>query len=117
MMLLRKMEDELGADAVVAHVESLPSQHLSEAVLREYLRALAAMATRRAGEGAPGVDPTHANASPAQTAAAPPGLPAGAGVLGGGGRAVHVAMSEPSVKEQVWRTLRTLAVAYLLLLG
>jgi len=30
---------------------------------------------------------------------------------------VHVAMSEPNFKQQLWRTLRTLAFAYLLLLG
>jgi hypothetical protein len=115
--LLRKLEEEEGADAVVAHVEALPNSRLSEAVLREYLRALAGKATARK-DRAGALDPVHMRTASAS------GIPtqqfAGAGVppgVRGGPQMVHVAMAEPSSKEQVWRTLRMLAGAYLLLLG
>ena len=123
--MLRKLEEEQGPDAVVAFVEALPNARLSEAVLREYLRALANKVTGRA---AGAVDSVHPRASPAWPAAgagehpqfSPAGAPwesAAVGIGGGGPAMVHVAMAEPSSKDQVWRTLRMLAAAYLLLLG
>jgi ATP-dependent metalloprotease len=115
IMFLRKLHEEQGPDAVVAYVEALQSQHLSEAVLREYLRALAH--TLRGREGG-----TQGAGSEAVTMHGAFGVSPGApsidiGAMVGSRQAVHVAMAEPSAKEQVWRTLRTLAIAYLLLLG
>jgi ATP-dependent metalloprotease len=121
--LARKLEEEQGVDAVIAHIEALPTPHLSEAVLREYLRALASKASGRAKgaeRGEAGFDDTHRPSPFRQMLGPQPGVAGAIGGIGAGGRgpsAVHVAMSEPSSKEQVWRTLRTLAGAYLLLLG
>ena len=121
--LIRKLEDEQGVDAVISHVEALPNQHLSEAVLREYMRALANKATGRGSSGTARtdhleIDPVHLRS--AQSAGAGGAFPRGAGSGGGEGDMggmVHVAMTEPSAKDQLWLTLRTLAAAYLLLLG
>ena len=133
--LLRKIEEEGGADAVLAYVEALPNPHLGEEVVREYLRALRKVTTRGFGTSqgdATQIDPVHERSNPAwvgqaqtQSSASPwdtsmffGGRFSGwAGGTGGGGQAVHVAMAEPTPKEQVFRTLRTLAAAYLLLLG
>ena len=122
--LLRKLEEEEGADAVVAHVEALPNSRLSEAVLREYLRALAGKATGRAGgakereDRAGALDPVHMRTASASGFLTQQFAGAGVPPVGRGGpQMVHVAMAEPSSKEQVWRTLRMLAGAYLLLLG
>ena len=135
--LLRKIEEEGGADAVLAYVEALPNPHLGEEVVREYLRALRKVTTRPSGFGtsqgdATQIDPVHERSNPAwggqaqkQSSASPwdtsmffgGRFSGGAGGTGDGGQAVHVAMAEPTPKEQVFRTLRTLAAAYLLLLG
>lgn len=130
---LRKLEEEGGVDAVISHVEAMPSSHLSEAVVVHYLKVLATKANAntaaRSLRSEESVDPIHlSRAQPLPASAGWPlgtgmlGTPPRAGLLGGlgpwmRGQAVHVAMAEPSSKEQIWRTLRTLAGAYLLLLA
>lgn len=121
--LARKLEEEQGMDAVISHIEALPPPHLSEAVLREYLRVLASKASGSAKgdeRGEAEFDDIRRPSVFRQMSGSPPSVAGAIGGTGAGGRgpsAVHVAMSEPSSKEQVWRTLRTLAGAYLLLLG
>ena len=134
LRFLRMLSEERGVDAVIAHVEALPSSHLSEAVLVPYLKAVAAKAgdkssARSLRSDEEGVDPVHLNQPPPfHSSTAWPwgtgmaGTPPSNGLTGGlgawvRGQAVHVAMAEPSSKEQVLRTLRTLAGAYFLLLA
>jgi len=129
--LLRQL-NKVDPESVIRWFESRPLPHLSSAAMAEYVKALvkvdsldesALLKTLQRGAAASaGGMPSEPTMNMASAAAASPilgsaGVMTKEGLLGTPQAPIHMVTAEGGLKVQAWRTLRTLALGFLLISG
>ncbi|KAG0616221.1 hypothetical protein M758_5G099600 [Ceratodon purpureus] len=127
--LLRQL-NKVDPESVIRWFESRPLPHLSSAAMAEYVKALvkvdrldesALLKTLQRGAAASGSGMASEPSLNMASAAAPilggAGVMTKEGLLGTPQAPIHMVTAEGGIKVQAWRTLRTLALGFLLISG
>ncbi|EKX38208.1 hypothetical protein GUITHDRAFT_144422 [Guillardia theta CCMP2712] len=137
LVFLQQLNQESMPERVISWIEGMKSSVITEEILQEYVKALKLkraemekkkmyQSSRSDADGSTRTNDDedrrfHSRSYDNQDPTMHPSMMDGSARRGMGSQSgrqtVHVAMAEPSAKDQVWRTIRILAGAYLFLLG